>query len=603
MDKTVVKKRSEIAKEFQWNLEDMFATDELWERELEQTLVQAKELAGYQGRLDESAEVMLEYLTKEDALSYHTGRLYVYANERYHQDTKVSKYQGYAARADQLMVETQSASSFAYPEIQRIPEEQMEQFFTQEPKLEQYRRLIEEIYREKEHTLSPEMEALLAEAGELAVGPGNIFGMLNDADIHFHSISDVQGNRIPVTHGNFILLLKNRDRGVRKHAFRSVYQAYQKLGNTVASTFTAHLNQERFFAKSRRYSSTRAMHLDQGNIPEAVYDNLLTSVHRHLPVLKRYMALRKRLMKVDELHMYDLYVPFVDNVEKEYTYDQAKELVAKALAPMGEEYVSILKDGFRDGWVDVYENENKRSGAYSWAAYGTHPYVLLNYQDDLNSVFTLAHEMGHAMHSYFSNRTQPITYCEYLIFVAEVASTCNESLLMNYMLEHTEDEKEKLYLMNHYLEQFRNTLFRQTMFAEFEHKVHTKLAEGEALTKETICRLYHEIYETYYGGAVVIDEEIDYEWMRIPHFYNSYYVYQYATGFSAAVAFSKKILSEGRDAVEAYISNFLCGGCSKDPIELLALAGVDMSTPQPVEDALEVFEKYLAAFEAQVGME
>lgn len=600
MDKHNIKKRSEIPKAYKWNLEDMFATDEDWEKEYAQTIGIAKDLEAFQGKLGESAKTLLAYLKQADELSYHTARVYIYANERYHQDTKVSKYQGYAEKADQMMVEVQSATAFSCPEILAIPEKTLDIFMDQNPELEKYRRYLSEIFRQKEHTLSPELEALLAKAGELAVAPQNIFGMLNDADIHFGTITDVQDNRIPVTHGNFILLLKNKDRKVRKYAFDAVYHAYEKLANTISATFIAHLKQEHFFAQSRRYKSTRAMHLDHGNIPEAVYDNLLASVHEFLPALKRYMELRKRLLGVDKLHMYDLYIPIVEDSERSYTFDQAKTLVAEAMAPMGEEYVSILKDGMDKGWIDVYENENKRSGAYSWTAYGTHPYVLLNYQDDLDSVFTLAHEMGHAMHSYYSNQNQPVTYSDYQIFVAEVASTCNESLLMHYMLENSHDRQERLYLMNHYLEQFRTTVFRQAMFAEFEHTAHTKLAQGEALTRESLCKMYHEINEEYYGGVVVIDEEIDYEWMRIPHFYNSYYVYQYATGFSAAVAFSRRILEGGQAAVTSYKDHFLSGGCSKDPIELLAAAGVDMNTPEPVYDALKVFEKYLDAFEAEV---
>lgn len=601
MAEIIIRKREDIPEEFKWKLEDMFATDEQWEHEYEKALALAKELSGYQGKLGRSAEALLSFLTKSDELSFYTDRLYVYANERYHQDTKVSKYQGLAAKAERMIVEISSATAFEVPEILAIPEAKMKEFFQEEPKLVQYRRRIDEIYRGKEHTLSPEMEELLAEAGDLAVAPSNIFDMINDADIHFHSIADVEGNRIPVSHGNFIVLQRSKDRSLRRHAYRSVYQAYQKWGNTIATTFVAHLKQEHFFAKARHYASTRAMHLHNGNIPESVYDKLIESVHKHLPALHRYVTLRKKRMGLERLHMYDMYIPLVDAVEKEYTYEEAKAMVVEALAPMGEEYLSVLQSAFAEGWVDVYENENKRSGAYSWAAYGTHPYVLMNYQGNLDSVFTLAHEMGHAMHSYFSNKSQPITYSQYLIFVAEVASTCNESLLMRHMLEHTQDEKEKQYLINHYLEQFRTTLFRQASFAEFEHIVHTKLAAGEALTKDDLCAIYHGIIRDYYGDDLYIDSELDYEWMRIPHFYTSYYVYQYATGYSAAIAFSDKILQEGAPAVEQYINHFLCGGCSKDPIQLLADAGVDMSTPKPVDDALNIFEKYLEEFEKQMS--
>ena len=497
------------------------------------------------------------------------------------------------------MVMAESSSAFAEPEILEVSEETIDAFYKEQPELLKYQRAIDEILRKKAHTLSKEEEKILADAGEIAVGPENIFSMFNNADIRFPAIKDTEGNELPVSHGTFIQLMENKDRNIRKQAFESMYHTYQQFGNTVASIFTSHLKQEHFFAKTKKYDSVRAMHLDQGNIPEGVYDNLIETVHKHLPAMHRYMAERKMLLGVEELHMYDLYTPLIDDYDKKYTYEEAKETVLKGLAPMGEEYLSILKEGLSGGWIDVYENENKRSGAYSWGAYGTHPYVLLNHKDNLNSVFTLAHEMGHAIHTYYSNKTQPITYSGYLIFVAEVASTCNEALLMQYLMKNAADEKERRYLINHQLEEFRTTLFRQTMFAEFEQIVHKKTADGEALTQEALNKIYHDLNVLYYGPDVVVDEEIDYEWMRIPHFYTSFYVYQYATGYSAATAFSKLILEGGQPAVDRYVTNFLCGGCSKDPIELLKNAGVDMSTPEPVDAALQVFEEYLAMFTAK----
>ncbi len=591
-----VMKREEIAEEYKWNMEDMFASDELWEKEYDQTMDLCKEMKAFQGTLGDSAKQLLGYMKKQDEAAFHMSRVYVYANQRSHQDTAVSKYQGYASKADTLMVAYQSAASFAGPEILALPEEKIAQFYAEQPELENYRRAIDEILRGKEHTLSKEEENLLAEVGEIAVGPSNIFSMFNNADIKFPYITDTEGNKIQISHGNFIQMMENKDRSVRHQAFDSVYHTYEKFGNTVAATFTSHLKQENFFAKARHYSSTRAMHLDAGNIPESVYDNLIETVHKHLPAMYEYMAKRKEILGVDKLHMYDLYVPLVDEFDKSYTFEEAKEVVAKGLAPMGEEYLSILQEGFENRWIDVFENENKRSGAYSWGCYGTHPYVLLNHKDNLNSVFTLAHEMGHAIHTYYSSKTQPVTYAEYLIFVAEVASTCNEALLMQYMLDQAKDEKERRYLVNHMLEEYRTTLFRQTMFAEFEMIVHKKLAEGESLTKESLNQIYHDLNVLYYGPDMVVDEEIDCEWMRIPHFYTSFYVYQYATGYSAAMAFSKKILEGGQPAVDRYVSNFLCGGSSKDPIDLLKNAGVDMSTPQPVDEALMVFEEYLKMF-------
>lgn len=599
MNNNKVLKRDEISDEYKWNLEDMFASDELWEEEYEQTKELCNKIASYQGKLTESAATLLVYFQDTDEANYHLERIYVYANERYHQDTAVSQYQGYASRADSLMVMAESSSAFAEPEILEVSEETIDAFYKEQPELLKYQRAIDEILRKKAHTLSKEEEKILADAGEIAVGPENIFSMFNNADIRFPAIKDTEGNELPVSHGTFIQLMENKDRNIRKQAFESMYHTYQQFGNTVASIFTSHLKQEHFFAKTKKYDSVRAMHLDQGNIPEGVYDNLIETVHKHLPAMHRYMAERKKLLGVEELHMYDLYTPLIDDYDKKYTYEEAKETVLKGLAPMGEEYLSILKEGLSGGWIDVYENENKRSGAYSWGAYGTHPYVLLNHKDNLNSVFTLAHEMGHAIHTYYSNKTQPITYSGYLIFVAEVASTCNEALLMQYLMKNAADEKERRYLINHQLEEFRTTLFRQTMFAEFEQIVHKKTADGEALTQEALNKIYHDLNVLYYGPDVVVDEEIDYEWMRIPHFYTSFYVYQYATGYSAATAFSKLILEGGQPAVDRYVTNFLCGGCSKDPIELLRNAGVDMSTPEPVDAALQVFEEYLAMFTAK----
>lgn len=599
MNNNKVLKRDEISDEYKWNLEDMFASDALWEEEYEQTKELCNKIASYQGKLTESAATLLAYFQDTDEANYHLERIYVYANERYHQDTAVSKYQGYASRADSLMVMAESSSAFAEPEILEASAETINAFYKEQPELLKYQRAIDEILRKKAHTLSKEEEKILADAGEIAVGPENIFSMFNNADIRFPAIKDAEGNELPVSHGTFIQLMENKDRNIRKQAFESMYHTYQQFGNTVASIFTSHLKQEHFFAKTKKYDSVRAMHLDQGNIPEGVYDNLIETVHKRLPAMHRYMAERKKILGVEELHMYDLYTPLIDDYDKKYTYEEAKETVLKGLAPMGEEYLSILKDGLSGGWIDVYENENKKSGAYSWGAYGTHPYVLLNHKDNLNSVFTLAHEMGHAIHTYYSNKTQPITYSGYLIFVAEVASTCNEALLMQYLMKNAADEKERRYLINHQLEEFRTTLFRQTMFAEFEQIVHKKIADGEALTQEALNKIYHDLNVLYYGPDVVVDEEIDYEWMRIPHFYTSFYVYQYATGYSAATAFSKLILEGGQPAVDRYVTNFLCGGCSKDPIELLKNAGVDMSTPEPVDAALQVFEEYLAMFTAK----
>lgn len=600
MGESTLRRREDIPVEYKWKLEDMFATDELWEQEYDKLISLAEDIKKFQGKLGDSADTLLDFYEKSDEISYYFGRVYVYANQKHHEDTDVSKYQAFASKSDSAAVAVTSALSFADPEILDIDEAKLKEFFEKQPKLENYRRSIEEITRRKAHTLSAEQEGILAEVGEIAIGPSNIFEMFNNADMKFPYITDVEGNKIQITHGNFIELLNSKDRSLRKQVFREVYKSYKKWGNTVSATYLSHVKQDKFYAKMRNYPSSRAKALDNGNIPESVYDNLIETVHKHLPAMHKYMAMRKKILGVEHLHMYDIYLPIVEDFEKKYSYDEAKALVKEAMKPMGDEYVSILSDGMENGWIDVYENQNKRSGAYSWGAYGTHPYVLLNHQDNLDCVFTLAHEMGHAMHTYFSNETQPITYAEYLIFVAEVASTCNESLLMNYMLEKSEDKKEKLYLINHYLDGFRTTLFRQTMFAEFEKIVHEKMMAGEALTKDELNKIYYDLNVLYYGPDMTVDEEIAYEWMRIPHFYTSFYVYQYATGYSAAIAFSKKILEEGKPAVEAYINNFLRGGCSKDPIDLLKAAGVDMSTAKPIDDALEIFEQYLEAFEKEL---
>ena len=593
-------KRSEVPEALKWKLTDLYASDDLWEKEVDTIGSLSKKIADYAGKLGDSADTLLLFLKERDTLLQLMSRMYVYANQSYHQDTADAHYQAYAAKAESVRVEVSASLSFADPEILAIPEERIAKFYEEEPELEKYRRAIDVIMRARAHTLSAEEESILAAAGELAASPENIFSMFNNADIRFPYITDVEGNRIQITHANFIKFLNDKDRSLRKEAFRGVYHTYAKWGNTLAAVFVSNLKQERFYAKMRKYPSVCAMHLSEGNIPEAVYDNLIETVHRHLPDLHRYMALRKKILGVEHLHMYDLYVPLVAEVDQKIPYEEAKETVAKALAPMGKAYTDILREGYENGWIDVAANANKRSGAYSWGAYGTHPYVLLNQQDDLESMFTLAHEMGHAIHTYHSDKAQPFTYAGYLIFVAEVASICNECLLNHYLLSQGENGDKRNYILNHYLESFRTTLFRQTMFAEFEKIVHEKTTLGESLTMEDLNQIYHDLNVLYYGPDVVVDSEIDYEWMRIPHFYTAFYVYQYATGFSAAVAFSKKILEEGQPAVDRYVKEFLSGGCAKDPIDLLAAAGVDMSTPKPVDDALSVFGKYLDEFEKQI---
>ena len=440
------------------------------------------------------------------------------------------------------------------------------------------------------------MEELLAEVGEVAEAPSQIFSMFDNADIKFPEIEDEDGEMVKISHGRFGQLLESKDRRVRKEAFEGVYATYNNFRNTLATTYSSNVKQESFFAKARKYDSTLDKALDGGNIPKSVYTNLIEAVHDNMDQMHRYVSIRKRLLDVEELHMYDLYAPLVQDIDMDIPYEKAKEIVAEGLRPLGEEYQKILQEGFNNRWIDVYENENKRSGAYSWGPYGTHPYVLLNYNNSLNNVFTLAHEMGHAIHSYYSDKMQPYVYAGYKIFVAEVASTCNEALLIDHMLKNTDDKKQKAYLINHFLESFKGTLYRQTMFAEFEMITHQMIEKGESLTADSLCKVYRELNEAYFGDDITIDSEIDMEWARIPHFYRSFYVYQYATGFSAAIALSRRILKEGKPAVDDYI-RFLSSGSSNYPIELLKEAGVDMSTKEPVNQALALFKELLDQME------
>ena len=585
-------KRIEQKVEDTWCLEDMFESDDFWEEEfgiLQRMIFQYED---FEGTLGESADSLLEYLKFNDETNLLMERLYVYANMRYHQDMANSMYQEFAARAQKLMVEISGASAFAEPEILEITTEKINIFFNENPELETYKRYISEILRGKNHTLDKKTETILAKSRQMANAAENIFSMYNGADIKFPSITTEEGEEIEITHGNFVPLLESVDREVRKAAFEGVYETYGKMRNTLAATFAANLDQANFYAQVRNFSSAREMYLYGSNIPESVYDNLIETVHKNMDKMHKYVSLRKKILDVSELHMYDLYTPIAKAPDTKYSFEAAKDIVLEGLAPMGEEYIKVLEEGFDNRWIDVYENEGKRSGAYSWGAYGTHPYVLMNYHGTLDHVFTLAHEMGHAIHSYYSDANQPYVNAGYKIFVAEVASTCNESLLIQHLLKITEDEEEKTYLINHFLEQFKGTLYRQTMFAEFEKIAHSMVQNGEGVTADRLCGIYYNLNKEYFGDDIVIDKEIELEWARIPHFYNPFYVYQYATGLSAAIALSKRILEEGKPAVEDYMK-FLTGGSSQDPIELLKIAGVDMTSSEPIETALELFGNLL----------
>lgn len=589
-------KRDEIQKEFKWAIEDLYENDQDWKQEYSKIESLLPVLADFQGELGKTADKLYEYLVLHDEVSKLFERVYVYANQRYHEDTGNAVYQQLSDMASGLMVKFTSATSFATSELLEISEDTLQAFFKDEPALLVYQRYFENILRKKPHILSKQEEKILAEVGEVTEAPGNIFSMFNNADLKFPTIIDEDGNEVEITHARYSLFLQSKDRRVREEAFRGLYSSYEKFKNTLASTFSSNLKSEHFYAKVRKYESTMAMELDGSNIPLSVYTNLLDVVHENLPLLHRYVEIRKKVLGLSELHMYDLYTPMVTEMQMKIPFLEAKEMVAKGLEPLGEAYQKVLKEGFETGWIDVYENQGKRSGAYSWGAYGTHPYVLLNYQDNLNNVFTLAHEMGHAIHSYYSDAEQPYIYAGYKIFVAEVASTCNEALLMHHLLETTTDKRQRAYLINYQLEQFRTTLYRQTMFAEFEMITHQMVADNVPLTAQSLCEVYHTLNEKYFGEGIVVDPEIDMEWARIPHFYNSFYVYQYATGYSAAIALSQRILTEGEQAVKDYLA-FLQGGSSKDPIDLLKGAGVDMTTKTPIQEALSVFEALLDEIE------
>ncbi|WP_409294730.1 oligoendopeptidase F [Peribacillus sp. SCS-26] len=589
--------RSEIPVNDTWKLEDIFATDKDWETEFQGVKEEIKKADAYKGTLGESPDKLFAALQFQDEIMERLGRLYTYAHMRYDQDTTNSFYQGFDDRAKTLYTQAASAFSFAVPEILGIDPQTIESYLDEHGELKLYKQALDEINLQRPHVLSADQEALLAQASEAMSASQNTFGMLNNADLEFPAIKDEDGETVEITHGRYIRFLESEDRRVREEAFKAVYGTYGKFKNTFASTLAGTVKKDNFNAQIRNYDSARHAALSANNIPETVYDNLVNTVNDNLSLLHRYVDLRKKVLKLDELHIYDMYTPLVKDVKMKVSYEEAKEYVINGLAPLGEEYSSILKEGFEKRWVDVHENKGKRSGAYSSGAYGTNPYILMNWQDNVNNLFTLAHEFGHSVHSYYTRKSQPYPYGNYSIFVAEVASTCNEALLNDYMLKTVDDEKKRLYLLNHYLEGFRGTVFRQTMFAEFEHLIHQKSQEGEALTSELLTKEYYELNKKYFGTNIVIDDEIGLEWSRIPHFYYNYYVYQYATGFSAATALSKSILEEGEPAVGRYIE-FLKSGSSDYPIEVLKKAGVDMNQAEPIQQACRVFEEKLNEMES-----
>ena len=592
-----IRKRSEVAAEFTWDLTDIFPSDEAWRAEYEALKPYAEAVAAYQGRLGESAEMLLAYFRLDDELNVRVGRLYGYANCKADEDTSNGFYQDLRGKALSLSVTLSGAGAFAASELLALSDETLTRFYAEQPELATYRRPIERVRRRRAHILSPECEALLASAGEMADGPDAIFGVFHNADLRFPAVTDGAGAEQPLTDATFVPLLQSGDRTLRRNAFETYYATLGSYRNTLAATLDAQFKQLRFFANARRYPSTLDAALEATEVPVSVYDSLIESVHANLDKMYRYVALRRRLLGADELHMYDVYTPIVPDVAEDISFEQAKATVLDALAVLGEDYTAMLREGFDHRWLDVYPNVGKRGGAYSSGIARPHPYVLLNQTDDLDSQFTIAHEMGHAMHSYLSCKHQPVCTSDYVIFVAEVASTCNEVLLMQHLLRKSTDRRERAYLINHFLDQFKGTVYRQTMFAEFERELGRMAERGETLTADALDEKYLALNRLYFGPDMVSDAQIALEWARIPHFYYNYYVFQYATGFSAAVALADRILREGEPAVADY-KRFLSGGSSTGPISLLKLAGVDMSTPAPVDAALAMFGELVDELDA-----
>ena len=595
-DHKSIPQRSQIPVEHTWNTADIYPSDEAWETAADRARSLIGELSGYAGRLGESAKTLYGYLALFDQTSDLVFELYRYASLRQDEDTRDSRYQALAGRATDLLVALDSATAFDTPELLKISPETLERFYAEQPELELYRRHLALLQDRKEHILSDPEEKLLACAKDIASAPDDVYSRFINADLTFPDAVDGQGNALPLSNATFVLHEMSEDRALRRSAYEQYYDTCGKFRNTASALLSAEAKKRQFFASARKYPSPLAAAVASTRVPPEVYRNLIDTVGANLDKLHRYVRLRKKLLGVDELHMYDVYAPMVSGASRTISFEQAKSIVYDALAPMGEEYRAIIKEGFDNRWIDVYENVGKRSGGYM-SGVVVHPYVLLNHKDDLESMFTLAHEMGHAVHSYLSNKTQPSVYRDYVIFVAEVASTCNEALLMEHLLAHTTDDRERAWLLNHFLEQFKGTLYRQTMFAEFELRMGELNAQGTPLTAELLCAEYKALNAKYFGPDMVIDDRIALEWVRIPHFYYNYYVYQYATGYSAAIALSRRILREGEPAVKDMLA-FLSGGCSKDPIDLLRGAGVDMAGPEPIQAALDLFGSLLDEMEA-----
>lgn len=594
----ILKERSQIEKKYMWDIEDMYPDESVWDNDLAESMVAAEEFGKYSGHLTENARTLSEALRARDAIWQQVEKAFVYARMKRDEDNREEKYQGMSDKASSVISKISALTSFFAPELLSADEGVILSFVDEEPGLEVYRFFLTDILREKSHVLSPAEEKIMAQMSEVTSATNNIFTMLNNADIKFGSITDDDGNETELTHGNYIKFMESQNRTVRKNAFETMYKSYESLINTLGCSYNYNTKTDAVNSRIRKYTSARAAALSGDNIPEEVYDNLVSVVNDTLPTLHKYMKLRKSILGVDELKMYDVYVPLVDLPEeqKHVNYDDGKQMIFDALAPLGSDYVQNLKKGFASGWVDVYENRGKTSGAYSFGSYDSKPYVLLNYTDTLNDVFTVIHEMGHSMHSYYTRQAQPYIYGGHSIFTAEVASTVNENLLLKHLLRNTDDKQLRAYILCKHIEEFRTTLFRQTMFAEFEDITHRAVESGSVLTSGWMNEEYEKLNDKYFGPALSGDEYIKYEWARIPHFYNAFYVYKYATGFAAAGAISDIILESGPDN---YLE-FLKTGESDYPIELLKIAGVDMSKPEPIQKAMTVFKALVDEFEKTV---
>lgn len=589
--------RTSIEDKFKWNIDTMYQSNESIKDDIDKVNSIIEELKSYKGKISSSKENLYKVLSNSEKASRILQNLYVYTHMKQHEDTRNNENQARATKAEMLSTELSMATSYIVPEIIAMDENKLKEYLEDE-KLSFYKKYVDEILRDKPHTLTEKEEEILAAVSDLSTVPENVYEMFSFADLKFPEIKGEDGKDIRITHGNYSTFLKSKDSRVRKDAFKAVYSTYEDYKNTFASTLYGGIKSEIFYSKMRNYKSAIESSLFQDDISVDVYYNLISAVDENLDTLNRYVDIRKKYLNIDEMHMYDLYVPITSNFDMKITYEEAQDIILKALKPLGEEYLSIVKRAFNERWIDVYENEGKQGGAYSWGSYDSSPYILMSYKDDLNSLFTLIHELGHSMHSYYSKHNQEYLYSSYKIFVAEVASTLNELLLVNYLLENSSSKEERIYLLNYYLEQFRTTVYRQTMFAEFEKITHERVEAGEPLTAKEFTDIYYDLNKKYYGKSCIVDEEIGLEWARIPHFYSNFYVYKYATGFSAASALSEKILNEGKSAVEKYIE-FLKSGGSDYPLNQLRAAGVDMEKKESIEKALDVFKELVEELERE----